>query len=560
MTSIYKNPLFWIAISILIVVIAIYVISRVSNDDRCPPGEVKGICEGRCVVPCVGGKYNCETDTCECSSGTELCGSSSYCCPKDKCHDGQCCDKARQCPIGPDGATGCCPSDQGCLNNECVEMSGVKEDGSGNFCGGNTPFCLSVGNLNEEQKERFKKDFPEAVFTSDGGSHYFGYACTESPSCNLSNQKSAPSSIDSIYPCTNIFDDRSLDNRLRYCTSDDASKAKSCWLKHRTDCTEQNGCTFRYPLETDISQVNADIKNIQAGQTYEGTYHGNWCGEDGHWQLLSQIDKDEGNCTAQDCWSQLGKKGVSDVYWDGNSCRSITNCVNSNPSSFVGGTGKDLCGGKENENPICSNDLYRCQNDGSIVDKPPSGWVPEPGTSELTFNCIEGEGTSAKSTKKECIDEYCSKNSCCNKGFKYFNGRCFQASPPTETFGDQCSSTCKPNKKASCGNGWRPCTQGDCFGSCSHSCCNKGTDTQQVQGGGKPKDAKIPYCICKIKSPNEWGEIIDGVAKDGGCWVQNFDTSAKNEHCYDHKDYVMISAYKCDPTANYSDCGSSFYA
>lgn len=488
-----KSPFFWMGASIVLVLIMLWSVNKVGKKP-CGVGKHYACGGDTCIPTCgEGGTYNCSTKECECLGEAEACGGTK-CCPKGHCNDGLCCAKGRQCP-SDDGTLKCCSSAQTCINKKCVDTCGTKADGTPIFCSGPDSYCLTVEHPSDSQLDNLEKDFgKEKVNVSDGTA----YVCTDKPTCTMSNQEAAPDAINSRYPCTNIFNSKDSDGQLAYCTSDNPDKALTCWSVGIENCASTTGCVVRKPLETDVSVVNNDIENIHNDSDYGSKYLGNWCGETGQWQFLSQESETSGACTAVDCWHMLGKKGVTDVNWDGDKCSTITTCSEGTPIQFKSGPDISYCQRQEHGSDICDDVNYICQDDGSITLPSKKGWVPDLTKSDDNFKCVLGDGPKKYDTEQECLVAYCSnkdENKCCLPGFEFSEGKCY-IKPP----GQVCVHGGN-NPAGKCGVAYTGYTnnehsQSGCTGRC------------EVKPRGSTT-TPISHCVCNQQS-GEWEKFGSG--------------------------------------------------
>jgi len=519
--SLFKNPMTYLytLIGIVILIIIIMSITGGKENDVCAPGFSK-LC-GKCVKNCPNGLlYDCATGKCKCPSNESLCGDS--CCPEGLCSDGLCCQQERVC-LDSSGNKYCCPDGSVCKNNKCIPYCGKDI-----ICDDNQT-CLKVENMNQTQKDKFKSDFKgnNVIFENNTG-----YVCTAKPKCQFSDQYSAPNAIGGIYPCTNIFNQIDDDNNVAYCTSNDPTKAKKCWSNENLDvCKNDKDCIVRVVLDSDITDVNKDIENIQGGNDYPlGTeYKGNYCGEKGTNSKLNILKgTTDSVCQASNCWSELAKDNVTHIDWDAknNICRSITNCTDGDPDKFSTDCNKY----NKTNNPLCQS--YDCNDNGSITKSPVLRWVSNNTNSKTrdpNIECTQEliSSTTDKTsyaTREECYCQTCSptitdktdyndlnetvylKSSvCCAPGYSYSwqNNQpgCYQqASTTMLTHTDNelkagiiCgkgSFTCHANKKCGCGPQWRARCHGTPGSSCHVNCCN---DNPDVCPDDKYSIAKISY-------------------------------------------------------------------
>ena len=418
-----KSPFFWIVVAIGIIGISILVVSMIQGKDKCPPGTSRGQCGDKCVPTCPSGKYDCSTNKCVCPDGQKMCN--GECCPANGCIKGLCCSSDRQCPIGPGGKMQCCSNGQICdLNSKtCVSTCAVN---NGKECKSGES-CLTVGPINQDLQEKFKKDFPQNKYPSALCVNDICSVCVPESTCQFDQDQSSPAAlkeeeeeeaISNYYPCTNIINGIDENGVVGYCSSDNTpSDARNC-NKNTTKSACTGNCVWRDIFDKDVTNevINGDIANIGSSDPTKIAYEGNWCGNPGQFLHVHKMNqsKGSGECDVTTCWDVLNKhKNVIDIHWDdeGKVCTSVASCDTGTPVGFSSPCNDDA-------KPSICNDGYTCATTGEITKS-----IPDACTPYTTCNAVISSGNAdigwcINETAPGVYDQSCalSETACKEKG------------------------------------------------------------------------------------------------------------------------------------------------
>lgn len=559
--TLLKSPVFWSITVLLLLGIAIVIITNHNGKDPCHPGFHRGPCGDQCVEICDdGGIYNCETGKCGCNDGFGACGDVD-CCSNTNCHKdpndktkSHCCEPNRQCKVSESGEVKCCGDGQICSGGAGKVGTCVSQCGNLTCDAGES--CLKVEGLNTTQQAKFLKDFPKSAYI-DGTT---GYACSAPPVCMFDDEISAPSSLDEIYPCTDIFNGTGSDGTPAYCTSDNPADAPNCH-KNYTAANCPSTCTVRHPLTDSIEDVQNDIKNIPPGN-YSTEYLGNFCGSgDGQWQHLVQQNQHSGSkdqCTASDCWYQLANPNTVDVNWDETSmeCTALRNCVDNDPVEFK----TSGCTGAEANSSICSdkNKTYLCNDDGSIILYPTTGWASNAEKGAL-FKCLPNQAGdpvfSDPNGEMDCINNYClstgekdptnKKMDCCAPGWSRPLGskKCYQDPFIPQSLCTNDNDNCHDDPANKCGAGYH----GQCWESSFPTCHDRCWSGNEASLTPAQHDIGLDHCMCKNRSDNSYADYPETNTPE---WVNS--TAGNNSAVWEPSNNPEFCSF--DPSHTKDSC------
>lgn len=512
----------------------------------------------KCTTCVCDEKYTqCATPEC---SGDGLSQCAKTCCPagvtcgKDSVSkECLCCGKDQVCNIN--GNPGCCPGGTVCdhTGTACIAVCGTLSTGEMHSCDPGEK-CMVITNITALVACKLKWKYKDKVAIDKHTNT--AYVCmSDDGQCSFSNEHSSPFQVLDNYPCFDFPMPDIIDPNnpgIGYCVEDEKHRddpSKCIDLKDPAKCAKGTNCLWRDPL-TWVSGgkgedgIKTKLTNIQNDIIYlHNTTYGNYCDPTKDKSSFMRVVGYAGSsdCDWQNCWAQIAQPDVIDVEFnsDTKSCIALQAC-NDNAGTGMNTytVGKD---GKHTKNipkhipttfEDCS-DVKKCPvtlgdpnnpnnitcntSNGELVNY---GWYAEGDKGEM--HCVQGNVTGKNAndwwrTEDECYSAKCGtcydsdghrtdKNCdpdglCCTNGFKWDleTKKCYQQPAPSGAADCGGSFTECRGVTNSCGDTWRAHCHGGA-GHCHANCCsgpkskNKKGD---ADGGGPPKNANKPYCICQ---------------------------------------------------------------
>jgi hypothetical protein len=473
-----------VAIGIIIFIVIWF---RKSSNNSCPQGRITStVCGGnKCIIDCQSFgpnyKYNCTTDTCDCSNNTEMCstGGISLCCPKGQCvltaQGPVCCVSSNKC------GTKCCPAGQVCSGTgwSSTCQVGCGKDDAGNIlrCADNQT-CIAVENPLVATIGRLDKQEQGKTWIHNNKDNIL-YMCVNKNSCSASNPQYSPPAISNFYPCLNgTSTDANFGVGFCRPVTDDMSKIGQCHAYgSASECGGDGNCRWVNVLEeakTNITKLSSDMNFMTSDTAHGGHGQGDWClAGNGTSSRVVKYELGGSGCTWQDCWDKLAQPSVIDIDYDEstNTCVAIQDCtgqtgLTSNsentmpivppkaggnvtlPSDCSAGSASNYC-------PKVSGTTYTCDGNGSI-------YIPNPNTYGCTATssgrqCVQNSGTQSLSDCEANMDSTCGT---CGDGYSEkmissgakgdLKSQCFRSTLIKNRDGNQCAGaaaggTCRTN-------------------------------------------------------------------------------------------------------------------
>lgn len=483
-----KNPKILFGILLFIIsIISIIALTKalkptpLAPSNVCATGETKISCPGKsikcapiCEFPDM--TWSCNTEKCECNTGEKLCG--NQCCTTCDDENNVCCSDEQQYTDG--GTKKCCQagttpntSGDGCVascgelkcvnaNEECIIIQGLKDQ------------------IRQNQIDSLTKEGKTVDSTTDNNI----YVCATRGTCNWSDEKAEPASVNNNYFFHN-FSKNGLsqpgNNGISACFPNEDDN-QACYDQTDKDNCIKNSCKWANLIDelnddktNNISGFNK--KMVDRNKKYGRSKHGDYCRTgDVYGRYVRYTSTDP--CTVTDCIRQISNKNTVQVGYnemDGiKYCGAIrvpedsgmnVKCVKgteavdcdqtkdpdnspgwefdncSTPNCPIKNGSQGLCNTEEDNeksntdtrqciiSPISSGDQYACANDGQFLD-----YVP-PNKTYALVAAKSGHGSVVRECKNGDGSINCSPDPptpCCDDGYVLNN----------QVAGDNNSSDC----------------------------------------------------------------------------------------------------------------------